>query len=217
MKTLYFGLSIFNIIYDMKIFTKIFIAGVLLVAYGTGYSASLTYGFRGEGFYLPSDPMGPQVNTQSWASYSGSRLASASFLGAFDFTSLNAGLAKSIKLPQRFSNNFTANTSKGAMLGVRMINTHSSLDEGTAKPTLSAYPNPTRGILEIKLTQASREAYKITLSNTIGQVVKIIKVPESAHNSGIKLDISTYPAGIYFYSLLINDKMVETKRLILQQ
>ena len=201
----------------MKIFTKLFLSVALLAVYIAGYGANLAHDIKGEGIYIPSNPMAAQNDANTWLGKTRSRLVSSSFVSAFDFASLNAGLAKSLNMPKRYPYNFTANASKDSMLGVRMINTAVVFDEGQLKPTLSAYPNPTRGIIKIQLAQTSNEVYKITLSNTIGQVVKTIKVPESAHNSEIKLDISTYPAGVYFYSLLVNDKMVETKRLILQQ
>ncbi|KAA5549514.1 T9SS type A sorting domain-containing protein [Adhaeribacter rhizoryzae] len=194
----------------MKIFTKIFMAVSLLVVYITGYGASLAFELKGGGVYLPTSVAVNQSDA-------GNHLASSSFVSTFDFASLNRGLAKTLKMPERYSYSFTANAAKEPMLGMRMLNATASVDGGLTKPTLSVYPNPTRGIIEIQLDQAKNESYKITLSNTIGQVVKTIKVPEQALSSKIKLDLSTYPAGIYFYSLLVNDKMVETKRLILQQ
>ena len=201
----------------MKIFTKLFLSVFMLSVYITGYGANRAYGIKGEGHAMAGTPIVAENTTSNWLNNTGSRLVSSAFVSAFDFSMLNAGLAKSLNLPKRYAYNFTANSSKESMLGARMFNTVVAFDEGQLKPTLSAYPNPTRGVIKIQLAQTSNEAYKITLSNTIGQVVKTIKVPESAHNSEIKLDLSTYPAGIYFYSLLVNDKMVETKRLILQQ
>ncbi|GEO03076.1 hypothetical protein AAE02nite_07400 [Adhaeribacter aerolatus] len=194
----------------MKTFTKLFMATVLLTAYITGYSANLAFDLKGEGVYIPK--------STAVASASASNcLTSTAFISNFDFATLYKGLSKTLKMPERYSYSFTASASKEPALGLNVVNLMSSVDEGQTKPTLSVYPNPTRGIIKIQLGQTSNEAYKITLSNTIGQVVKTIKVPESAANSEIKIDLSSYPAGIYFYSLLVNDKMVETKRLVLQQ
>lgn len=188
----------------MKIFTKIFMAVSLLVVYITGYGANLAYELKNDGVYLPTKTETGHVSGKTCS------------MAGFDFAALNQGLTKTLKMPEMHGYQFTANAAKEPMLGLRVVNV-SSVDGGLTKPSLSVYPNPTRGMIEIQLDQAKNESYKITLSNTIGQVVRTIKVPEQALNPKIKLDLSTYPAGIYFYSLLVNDKMVETKRLILQQ
>jgi hypothetical protein len=40
--------------------------------------------------------------------------------------------------------------------------------------------------------------------------------PELMQNTGLRLDWSELPAGLYFYSLLVDNKAVLTKRLTLQ-
>ena len=197
-------------IYDMKIFTKLLLPVFLIVSYFTGYGASVAFGVNGEGIYVPKSPLASQTE-------SGNYLISSNFKPAFDLSVLNKDLFKSLSVPKRIAYNFTANSSGSSMLGLQMINTNQGWDDGQIKPTLSAFPNPTKGMIVIKLEQTGNDFYKINVSNTIGQVLKTIKVPDAARESRIKVDLSDYPAGVYFYSLLVNDKMVETKRLILQQ
>ncbi|RNI26331.1 T9SS C-terminal target domain-containing protein [Rufibacter latericius] len=84
-------------------------------------------------------------------------------------------------------------------------------------PSLNAYPNPSRGVTRISLSSLGDETYKIRISNAIGKVYKEIPVAKPTTTETIVVDLSPLPAGIYFYSLLVNEKMVETKRLILQQ
>ncbi|WP_240773298.1 T9SS type A sorting domain-containing protein [Pontibacter sp. SGAir0037] len=86
-------------------------------------------------------------------------------------------------------------------------------------PSISAYPNPSRGATRLSLTQVGGDNYKIKVSNTIGKVMRTFELPPVPDNTTVVLDMdmSVYPAGIYFYSLLINDKTVETKRLVLQK
>ncbi|MFC6998524.1 T9SS type A sorting domain-containing protein [Rufibacter roseus] len=84
-------------------------------------------------------------------------------------------------------------------------------------PTLNAYPNPSKGLTRISLTALGDDNYKIRISNAIGKVYKVIPISKETANETITVDLSPLPAGIYFYSLLVNEKMVETKRLILQQ
>ncbi|WP_460891856.1 T9SS type A sorting domain-containing protein [Rufibacter soli] len=84
-------------------------------------------------------------------------------------------------------------------------------------PSLNAYPNPSRGLTKISLSSLGDEKYKIRISNAIGKVYKEIPVMQPTSTETIMVDLSPLPAGVYFYSLLVNEKMVETKRLILQQ
>lgn len=80
-------------------------------------------------------------------------------------------------------------------------------------PSINAYPNPSRGITRLSLSQVGNDNYKIKISNTIGKVVAV----KELSTLDVDVDMSSLPAGVYFYSLLVNDKMVETKRLILQK
>ncbi|HSI91273.1 MAG TPA: T9SS type A sorting domain-containing protein, partial [Adhaeribacter sp.] len=84
-------------------------------------------------------------------------------------------------------------------------------------PTLNAYPNPTRGETTITLTQAAGEQYKIRISNAIGRTIKTVDLKDRDLENGVQLDLTGLPAGFYFYSLLANDKMIETKRLVIQR
>ena len=115
---------------------------------------------------------------------------------------------------------YTATTSANPhLLGVSPVQNGINPDNGKAKllPTLSAYPNPSKGRFTISLTQTAGDIYKIKISNTIGKVIQTITLGDNANAADISIDLSDRPAGVYFYSLLVNDKMVETKRLILQQ
>jgi hypothetical protein len=86
-----------------------------------------------------------------------------------------------------------------------------------ANPSINAYPNPSRGITRVSLSQVGiAENYKLKISNTIGKVMETHELPVT-HSNVFVLDMTGYPAGVYFYSLLVNDKTVETKRLILQK
>lgn len=89
--------------------------------------------------------------------------------------------------------------------------------ESKSNPSINAYPNPSRGITRVSLSQIGMaESYKLKISNTIGKVMETHELPV-ALSSDFILDMRGYPAGVYFYSLLVNDKTVETKRLILQK
>jgi len=85
--------------------------------------------------------------------------------------------------------------------------------QGTG-PVLSYYPNPTRGPLTVQLAAAAGYSYKLRLSNVLGREVRLLALPPSvAAVDGIPLDLSGLPAGLYFCSLLVNDKAVSVSRL----
>ena len=210
----------------MKTFTKLLIPVFLIASCFSGYGASVALGISGEGVYIPAKTANAEANVSSWLNKSGSFLAGKGFKSTCEWSVLDKFAFKSIAMPKKANYTFTANANSHAMEGLHLINSTQGFDEGHLKLTLSAYPNPTKGLIQIELQSVNeaskqmlsgRDTYKINFSNTIGKVLKTIKVPKSALDSKINLDLSDYPAGVYFYSLLVNDKMVQTKRLILQQ
>ncbi|GAB3828002.1 hypothetical protein GCM10028895_40960 [Pontibacter rugosus] len=83
-------------------------------------------------------------------------------------------------------------------------------------PSINAYPNPSRGLTSLALNLPGNDSYKIRISNTIGKVLAVQEVAPT-EKAKIDLDLTSLPSGIYFYSLLVNGKTVETKRLVLQK
>jgi len=200
----------------MKTFTKILLSVTLAVVYLTGYGAHLQLAVDHDGIYIPKSPVVHQAGASIWGAQSGQSVAGF-FKTDFSRMALHKIVTKTISAPKKYPYQFTANSAPASALGTSLYNAAITWDEGKLKPTLTAYPNPSKGKFTISLAQASNAKYKITVSNTIGNVVKIISVPDSLRNPEINFDLSESPAGIYFYSLYVNDKMVETKRLILQQ
>ena len=82
-------------------------------------------------------------------------------------------------------------------------------------PTLSFFPNPARGLLTVQLSAQFGPDYKLRLSNVLGREVRLLPLPLATAASGLPLDVSGLPAGLYFCSLLVNDKAVSTNRLTL--
>lgn len=89
-------------------------------------------------------------------------------------------------------------------------------DVKTSLPSINAYPNPSRGYTSLALNLPGNDSYKIRISNTIGKVLTVHEVAP-AEKANIDLDLTSLPSGVYFYSLLVNGKTVETKRLVLQK
>ncbi|MCB2407245.1 T9SS type A sorting domain-containing protein [Hymenobacter lucidus] len=114
-----------------------------------------------------------------------------------------------------FFNN-TTNSWQG-MVGTINVSTITPVVARLAAPTLSVYPNPSKGMVMVSFGQKVSEPYKLRLSNIIGREVRTITLkPELMEAEGVPVNLSDLPAGVYFYSLLVNDKVVSTKRLVLQ-
>lgn len=95
--------------------------------------------------------------------------------------------------------------------------TPGALAEVKPLPSISAYPNPARGYTKLALSQSFNNGnFKVRISNTIGRVIGTYELP-ATEQKVLELDLKGLPAGVYFYSLLVDDKTVETKRLILQK
>lgn len=83
-------------------------------------------------------------------------------------------------------------------------------------PTLTVFPNPSRGQLTVQLAGLSGQDYKFRLANVLGREVRLLSMRPEQASEAFAVDLSGLPAGLYFYSLLVNDKIVSTKRLTLQ-
>ena len=82
-------------------------------------------------------------------------------------------------------------------------------------PALSVFPNPARGLLTVQLSAQHGPDYKLRLSNVLGREVRLVPLSLTSASAGVPLDVSGLPAGLYFCSLLVNDKAVSTNRLTL--
>ena len=91
-----------------------------------------------------------------------------------------------------------------------------TLNANAAGIALSVYPNPSRGQVMVKLDQKMGQSYQLRLSNIIGQEIRTVALRPDLTLAGLPLDLSDLHAGMYFYSLLVDGKVVTTKRLVLQ-
>ena len=91
-----------------------------------------------------------------------------------------------------------------------------TLDARSAGIALNVYPNPSRGQVTVQLNQKAGAAYQLRLNNIIGQEIRTIALKPELTAAGLPIDLSALRAGMYFYSLLVDGKVVTTKRLVLQ-
>lgn len=102
------------------------------------------------------------------------------------------------------------------MVGTITVALASAAADARPQATLNLYPNPSHGQVMVQLTQKAGTAYQLRLSNIIGQSIRTVALKPELTATGLPLDLSDLPSGIYFYSLLVDGKTVATKRLVLQ-
>ncbi|MFC5270640.1 T9SS type A sorting domain-containing protein [Adhaeribacter terreus] len=85
------------------------------------------------------------------------------------------------------------------------------------KSMLNFYPNPAQNKVKLELNLADADDYEIRLTNAIGKTVKTINSSEFKAVKATEIDLSGMAGGVYFYTLWNRDKMVETRRLVIQK
>ncbi len=86
------------------------------------------------------------------------------------------------------------------------------LEEGTSGIS-EAYPNPAKSVAKINYSIAadSKDA-KLVVYSMLGSKVREVALTEE--RGTLKLDVSSLPSGMYFYSLLVEDKAISTKKML---
>ncbi|WP_310394595.1 T9SS type A sorting domain-containing protein [Hymenobacter sp.] len=103
-------------------------------------------------------------------------------------------------------------------LDVRVATPTATLDARSAGITVNVFPNPSRGQVTVQFEQKQKLSgdYKLRLNNIIGQEIRTFALKPELTSAGLPLDLTDLRAGVYFYSLLVDGKVVTTKRLVLQ-
>lgn len=108
------------------------------------------------------------------------------------------------------------------MFGTITIQPLGTRADAAASAGLLAFPNPASASRDervtVSFTQRAGTEGKLRLLNVIGRVVQELPVrraPETGETR-LTLDVADLPAGIYFTSLVIGERAVETRRLVVQ-
>jgi hypothetical protein len=96
------------------------------------------------------------------------------------------------------------------------LTSYRATQAATPVPTLTVFPNPTRGQFTVQAVGLTGQGYKFRLSNVLGREVRLLSFRPEQASDALAVDLNGLPSGLYFYSLLVNDKIVSTKRLTLQ-
>ncbi|MCF8461676.1 MAG: T9SS type A sorting domain-containing protein [Flavobacteriales bacterium] len=83
----------------------------------------------------------------------------------------------------------------------------------TGSAVSESYPNPANREAKINYSLKSDwKAAEITLYSMLGAKVKKMALKEK--QGVLKMDVSTLPAGMYFYTLTVDDKNISTKKML---
>lgn len=88
------------------------------------------------------------------------------------------------------------------------------VEESVSNISMSVFPNPTNGELNVNIETLDIQDYTLSVVNTLGQTVKEIKQIQS-HGGVVKIDLSGFNAGVYFVVLKSKAGNIN-KRIILQ-
>ncbi|MES2592845.1 MAG: ice-binding family protein [Bacteroidota bacterium] len=83
----------------------------------------------------------------------------------------------------------------------------------TEKNSLNIYPNPFTNQVNIKIDESQINKYEFRLYNMLGDEVMNLSVSQQVTT----LETSKLPAGIYFYQVNANNKIIQSGKLISQQ
>ena len=77
------------------------------------------------------------------------------------------------------------------------------------------FPNPASSILNFNYKLGNNAKAHIVIHNLLGSLVKTVEISEAAGT--LKLDIGDLDAGMYFYTLEVNNKAVAAKKFIVRR
>lgn len=109
-----------------------------------------------------------------------------------------------------------------AMFGTIVVRPLGTRPEAALAPALVTFPNPASATRDERVTvsfnQRAGTDGKLRLLNVIGRTVRETPIRRAAETGEtiLKLDIADLPAGVYFTSLMLGERVVETRRLIVQ-
>ncbi|WP_187632072.1 T9SS type A sorting domain-containing protein [Hymenobacter lutimineralis] len=203
----------------MKLFTRVCLVALLLGQQFVAAAASFTVIVKDFAYspqFLTINP-GDEVTFQ-WES---GTHPTASDNGAFEQFAMNTNArTKTLSFPTAgvYGYHCTFHGGPGAgMFGSITVNTITPVARTQpAAASLQLYPNPSRGMVLLTLDQKQGQDYKLRITNIIGREVRVVPLRADLTAAGQPLNLSDLPAGMYMCSLLQNDKVVGSKRLILQ-
>lgn len=90
----------------------------------------------------------------------------------------------------------------------------SSISENDVLSEITLYPNPANGSVNLVLNSSKAAKGTVTVYNMVGQAVSTMDKNFASGNNSLKLDISSYNAGIYFVSTIVDGKTYSQKLIV---
>jgi plastocyanin len=210
----------------MKISTRLVGVFVLLLAQLSALAATITVEV-GDNFYRPQNVIIRPGDVIQWTNAGSNSHPTLSDSSPALWPTFTISPASASYTSQPFtalgSFNYycsahSSGTPRTGMIGNIMVSNtpQATLDARTAGAALSVYPNPSKGLVVVTLNQKVGPEYKLRLTNILGREIRSFSLRTEASNTGMPLNLSDLPAGMYFYSLVLNEKVLSTKRFVLQ-
>ncbi|GAA4376280.1 T9SS type A sorting domain-containing protein [Hymenobacter koreensis] len=207
----------------MKTFTRLFFAiGLLLQLPAAAANFTITVG---DNFYAPAAlTISPgDVVTFQWQSGNHPTVSDNNAFPTFPMnSSARTRTLPAFTTPGQFAYHCQAHGAPlVGMFGIITVSAvpTSTLSLQNTSAAFNVYPNPARGgqvTLKLPDTKLTGEV-RLRVSNIIGSEVRRVSLRPELLAAGQAVDLSSLPAGIYFCNLLVNDKVVATKRVTLQE
>ncbi len=108
-----------------------------------------------------------------------------------------------------------ANTSDSVCVYVEYNATPVGLENISLKAEMSsAYPNPAINFTNFDYNLAGNQNAQLIIRNMLGAIVKEVEISES--NGTLLLNTSDMDKGVYFYSLIADNKLILTRKLAVE-
>lgn len=110
-----------------------------------------------------------------------------------------------------------ANPEEHADIVVKYWSSPTAIDENIADNIVlsNIYPNPAKQSVSLDYRfDVNVDAASVKIVNLLGSVVKEIEMNQNAGK--ISIDISDLNNGIYFYSVVVNNEVLKTKKLVIR-
>ena len=79
----------------------------------------------------------------------------------------------------------------------------------------NAYPNPAHSVFKLDYSFDVRvNAASVKVVNLLGSVVKVVELDQNSNS--VSVDVSDLNTGIYFYSVIVNNEIFQTKKLVVR-
>jgi hypothetical protein len=110
-----------------------------------------------------------------------------------------------------------SNFDDNVTLTVNYVTSPTAIDENIANSiSLSdVYPNPTHNTVNVDYNfDVNIDAASVKIVNLLGAVVKEVEMDQNGNK--LSMDVSDLTAGIYFYSVVVNNEIFKTKKLVIR-